>query len=127
MTYIDMNQEGLQEDIASLIAGGYIPIDADSFQNDVMTFVCKDDVLTLMVHLGYLTYEEVYDSCDDIHSKQEFTGLVHIPNEEIRVEFEMLLRKTKHSKLIELVQKSDQLLQDTIDGKERRGRCDSAD
>lgn len=64
MTYIDMNQDGLQEDIAALIAGGSAAVDTDSFQNDIKTFSCKDDVLTLLIHLGYLTYEEEYDSCD---------------------------------------------------------------
>ena len=62
MTYIDMDQDGLQDDIIRLITGESVEVDADSFQNDVETFTCKDDVLTLMIHLGYLTYEEVPDS-----------------------------------------------------------------
>ena len=32
---------------------------------NIETFTCRDDVLTLLVHLGYLTYEEVPDSYDD--------------------------------------------------------------
>lgn len=64
MTYIDMNQDGLQEDVAALIAGESITADTDSFQNDVKLFACKDDVLTLLVHLGYLTYEkEIFFNC----------------------------------------------------------------
>lgn len=64
MTYIDMNQDGLQEDVAALIAGESIAADTDSFQNDVKLFACKDDVLTLLVHLGYLTYEkEIFFNC----------------------------------------------------------------
>ncbi len=109
LTYIDMDEEGLQEDIARLIAGESIEIDTDSFQNDVETFTSKDDVLTLMIHLGYLTYEE-----DDTYDDGKPVGMVHIPNEEVRTEFEKILRKSKHRKLIDLIKKSDQLLEDTI-------------
>lgn len=114
MTYIDMDMEGLQEDIARLIAGEEIVVDTDFFQNDVSTFTCKDDVLTLLIHLGYLSYEEVSDSYDE--DDEVMTGLARIPNEEVRIEFEKLLRKAKHRELIKLVAASDQLLKDTIAG-----------
>ena len=112
MTYIDMDQDDLQDTIARLIAGERVIVDTDSFQNDIETFTCKDDVLTLLTHLGYLTYEEEPDSYDD----NSVVGLVKIPNEEVRSEFEKILRKAKHKSLIELVQKSDQLLIDTLSG-----------
>ena len=113
MTYIDMDQDDLQDTIARLIAGESVIVDTDSFQNDVETFTCKDDVLTLLTHLGYLTYEEEPDSYDD----DSVVGLVKIPNEEVRSEFDKILRKAKHKSLVGLVKKSDQLLQDTLDGK----------
>ena len=113
MTYIDMDQDGLQDTIARLIAGESVIVDTDSFQNDVETFTCKDDVLTLLAHLGYLTYEEEPDSYDD----DSEVGLVRIPNEEVRSEFDKILRKAEHKSLIELVRKSDQLLKDTLEGK----------
>ena len=113
MTYIDMDQDGLQDTIARLIAGESVVVDTDSFQNDVETFTCKDDVLTLLAHLGYLTYEEEPDSYDD----DTVVGLVRIPNEEVRSEFDKILRKAKHKSLIELVRKSDRLLKDTLEGK----------
>ena len=115
MTYIDMDLDGLQDDVARLIAGESIVADTDSFRNDVETFTCKDDVLTLLVHLGYLTYEEVSDSYDG-EEDEDLTGLVRIPNEEIRTEFEKILRKGRHESLIALVRKSDRLLQETIAG-----------
>ena len=113
VTYIDMDQDDLQDTIARLIAGESVIVDTDSFQNDVETFTCKDDVLTLLAHLGYLTYEEEPDSYDD----DSVVGLVKIPNEEVRSEFDKILRKAKHKSLIELVRKSDKLLKDTLDGK----------
>ena len=60
MAYIDMDIDGLQEEIARLIAGESVTVNTDFFQNDVETFADKDDVLTLLIHLGYLTYETKY-------------------------------------------------------------------
>lgn len=57
-----------------MLAGEHIAINTDRFQNDMATFGSKDDVLTLLVHLGYLAFE------------QERSG-VFIPNAEIAGEF----------------------------------------
>ncbi len=116
MTYIDIDQDGLQDDIKRLIAGESVEVATDSFQNDVNTFTCKDDVLTLLIHLGYLTYEEVSNSYDE--DDDEVIGMASIPNEEVRTEFDMMLRKAKHQRLVELVEKSDKLLNDTLAGNE---------
>lgn len=119
LTYIDMNQDGLQEDIVKLISGERIEVDPDGFENDLETFKSKDDVLTLMIHLGYLTYEEVPDTYGE---KEEnlLTGLVRIPNEEVRFEFNRILRKSRHEKLMQLIRMSDELLIDTINGNEKK-------
>lgn len=116
LTYLDMDQEGLQAEVARLIAGERVVVDTDSFRNDVENFTCRDDVLTLLIHLGYLTYEERADSYDEDEAG-DMTGLVRIPNEEVRTEFEKTLRRAKHDSLITLVRKSDKLLQDTLAGK----------
>ncbi|MBR1709140.1 MAG: AAA family ATPase [Clostridia bacterium] len=113
MAYIDMDFYDLQDKMARLIAGESVIVDTDSFQNDMQTFACKDDVLTLLAHLGYLTYEQEPDSYDE----DSVVGLVRIPNREIRSEYNTILRKSKHKRLIELVRKSDQLLKDTLNGK----------
>lgn len=103
-TYINMDFDGLQEGIARLIAGEEIEVETDDFENDFETFRNKDDVLTLLIHLGYLTYSE-----------EEKT--VRIPNEEIRNEFNKILKGNDVStKWIELIQRSRQLLSDTING-----------
>ena len=105
-TYIDMDFEGLQEDIVMLIAGEAIQVDTDGFENDFESFRSKEDVLTLLIHLGYLTFDET-------------SGLARIPNEELRIEFRQILRKDKHGKLMELVRESDRLLEDTLAGDEK--------
>ena len=104
MTYINMDFEGLRETIVRLIAGEAVEVRTGSFENDFETFRNKDDVLTLLIHLGYLTY------C-------EKDGTVHIPNEEVRIEFEKILEGTGASgKWIELIGRSQKLLKDTIAG-----------
>ncbi len=72
--YIDMNFDGLKEAIAMMLGNGHYKINTRRFQNDMTTFQTKDDVLTLLVHLGYLTYDKA-------------TEEVFIPNQEIAQEF----------------------------------------
>lgn len=72
--YIDMNFEGLKDDILSMMSGEKVRINTGSFSNDMVTFHTKDDVLTLLIHLGYLGYD--FDNQS-----------VFIPNNEIRQEF----------------------------------------
>ena len=69
--YIDMNFEGLKDDVLSMIAGESVPVNTGSFTNDMTTFRIEDDVLTLLIHLGYLAY--------DSDNKT-----VKIPNNEVR-------------------------------------------
>lgn len=72
--YIDMNFDGLKDDVLSMIAGDSVPVNTGSFINDMTTFRTEDDVLTLLIHLGYLAY--------DSENKT-----VRIPNSEIRTEY----------------------------------------
>ena len=65
--YIDMNFEGLRDDILSMLAGEEVPVNTGSFTNDMTTFRTEDDVLTLLIHLGYLGYR--YADKDSIYSK----------------------------------------------------------
>ena len=100
-----MNFEGLQDEIIRLIRGEEIKVDTDDFQNDFATFTSKDDVLTLLIHLGYLTY------CGETH-------LARIPNEELRSEFRSMLKRVKNPKLAALIADSKKTLEDTLAGNE---------
>ena len=104
-TLININKDGLQEDILKLIAGEQIVVNTSRFKNDFATFTSKDDVLTLLIHLGYLVYNSE-------------TRRVRIPNEEVRFEFDDLLQNAQHTGLARLVQDSEKLLQDTLNGNE---------
>lgn len=72
--YIVRNENGLRDKIIRMIAGEHISINTKTFQNDMCTFETADDILTLLVHLGYLTYD--FD-----------TKTAWIPNKEVRQEF----------------------------------------
>ena len=56
--YIDMNFEHLKDDVLSMIAGESVAVNTESFTNDMATFRTEDDVLTLLIHLGYLAYDD---------------------------------------------------------------------
>ncbi len=104
MIYINMDFEGLQETISRLISGEEIEVNTDFFENDFETFKSRDDVLTLLIHLGYLAWHE-----ED--------GTVRIPNEEVRIEFQKILKSgNMNPKWMELLGHSEKLLKDTIAG-----------
>ena len=104
--YIQMDFDGLQETVARLIGGAEIEICVSQFQNDFAHFQSKDDVLTLLIHLGYLTYDAV-------------TRTVHIPNEEVRDEFRHFLSHDQVGKHWgKLLNRSRKLLADTFQGNE---------
>ena len=72
--YIDLDYDGLKQAIITMLGKIRYPINTRKFQNDMTTFETKDDILTLLVHLGYLTYDRK-------------TSEVLIPNKEIEEEF----------------------------------------
>lgn len=103
--YLDMDFDGLQQSMISMLGGGKYKIDIGTFQNDMISIANKDDVLTLLVHLGYLAYDQD-------------TEEVSIPNEEIRREFVRTVRNGKRTELVKLVRASDRLLAATVQGDE---------
>ena len=107
--YIDMNMEGLRDDIVKLIAGEDVVVNVAKFQNDMVTFKTKNDVLTLLIHLGYLAIKPDSDIRVDNISK----FVVHIPNEEIKMEFRNIVEDNKnYSGVYNLISKSYDLLND---------------
>lgn len=71
---MNMDFDGLKTAILSMLSGDRVKVKVRSFQNDMVSFRNKDDVLTLLIHLGYLAYDQ--------RNQTAF-----IPNEEIRGEF----------------------------------------
>ena len=99
--YIDMNMEGLRDDIVKLIAGEDVIVDVSTFSNDMVTFHSKDDVLTLLIHLGYLA----------IKGSTNLGVIVHIPNEEIKLEFKTCVKNNnRYAGVYDLIKNTDVLL-----------------
>lgn len=105
--YIEMDEDGLKETIVQMLGGASSRVNIRTFQNDMTTIKSKDDILTLLVHLGYLTY----------HAKNK---TVSIPNEEVRQEFIDAVENGKHKEIARLILESDRLLQDTLDRNEEK-------
>ena len=101
--YIDMDFDGLRSDIVYMLGGGRVRINTGSFRNDMKNLEIKDDVLTLLVHLGYLGYDS---------EKEE----VFIPNKEIILEFENAMRVGGWQEVMCVLKASEKLLEDTISG-----------
>lgn len=73
-SYIDLNMDGLQDAVVAMLGGNRCQINTRTFQNDMSNIKTRDDVLTLLVHLGYLAYDA---------ARKE----VYIPNQEVADEF----------------------------------------
>lgn len=56
--YIQMNLDGLKDAVIKMLAGESVQVDISGFSNDMTTFHCADDVFALLIHLGYLSYDE---------------------------------------------------------------------
>ncbi len=84
---------GLRDDIVSLIAGNEIAVNSATFHNDMTTFNNKDDVLTLLIHLGYLAINPE-SNLKGVDNDKIFA--VHIPNDEIRKEFKNITKDNQN-------------------------------
>ena len=76
--YITMDFKGLKDTITNLLTGEQVPLNVLGFSNDLESFQDKDEVLTALIHLGYLTYKE---------------GNVKISNRELREEFSSTIKR----------------------------------
>ena len=101
--YIKMNYEGLKDDIIKMLGGGRCKVDPTKFQNDMAVIRSKDDVLTVLIHLGYLSYNWRKDEC-------------YIPNREVAGEMVNAVEANNWQPVVDALQKSEQLLQATLDG-----------
>ena len=105
--YIDMNFEGLRDDILSMLAGEEVPVNTGSFTNDMTTFRTEDDVLTLLIHLGYLGYHYSARS-------------VFIPNDEIRAEYVNAVSVSDWGEVSKALKNSADTLQAIWQGREKQ-------
>ena len=98
-----MNFEGLKDDIIKMLAGGRCMVDPTGFQNDMSIIQSRDDVLTLLIHLGYLAYDWREEEC-------------YIPNKEVSGEMVNAVKACNWLPVASALQQSKKLLLDTLAG-----------
>ena len=100
--FINMNYDGLKNAIIEILSGASIKVNTAAFKNDTVNIQSKDDVLTYLIHLGYLGYNQ--------NRRTAF-----VPNEEIRQELTMAVESRKWNEMITFQQESEHLLEATLD------------
>ena len=99
--FINMNYDGLKNAIIEILSGASIKVNTAAFKNDTVNIQSKDDVLTYLIHLGYLGYNQ--------NRRTAF-----VPNEEIRQELTTAVESRKWNEMITFQQESERLLEATL-------------
>ncbi len=100
--YIQMNMDGLKDAVIQMLAGERVEVNTGTFTNDMTTFSCRDDVLTLLVHLGYLSYRRADKT-------------VSIPNKEVSQEYINAISTMSWGEVMRSITDSKKLLESLWD------------
>ena len=99
---INMNYDGLKTSIIEMLSGASVKVNTATFKNDTENIKSRDDVLTYMIHLGYLGYDQT--------RKTAF-----VPNEEIRQELTTAVESKAWNEMLLFQQESEKLLDATLE------------
>lgn len=99
---INMDYDGLKTAVIEMLSGATVKVNTATFKNDTTHISSKDDVLTYLIHLGYLGYNQT--------SKTAF-----VPNEEIRQELTTAVESRPWNEMLLFQQESEKLLDATLD------------
>ena len=102
-TYIKMDYEGLRRDITDMLAGGRCKVNPKKFMNDLHDVRSRDDVLAVLIHLGYLSYDRETREC-------------YLPNREVADEMEAAVEENNWKPVIEAIEASERLLGSLLRG-----------
>lgn len=102
-SYISMNFDGLRDAVVAMLGNQRIKVNTLSFQNDMTSLKNKDNVLTLLIHLGYLAYDEANSE-------------VYIPNLEVADSFKIAVQDTGWEEIAVALSDSEKLLSATLQG-----------
>ena len=102
-SYINMNYEGLKDSIVSMLGGGRVKVNPTKFQNDMSIVRSKDDALTVLIHLGYLSYDRRRNEC-------------YIPNREVAGEMVNAVEENRWEPVVRALEQSERLLDATLRG-----------
>ena len=101
--YIAMNFDGLKDDIICMLGGGCVKVNPTKFQNDMSVIRSKDDVLTVLIHLGYLSFDWRRSEC-------------YVPNKEVGDELVNAVEENKWELVVKSIDQSEALLKATLRG-----------
>ena len=108
--FIQLDMDGLHQLVIRMISGEKIKVNTETFQNDMTSFNSADDVITLLIHLGYLTYSRETDEA-------------WIPNKEVQQEFINCIKDGGWEEVMNAIRKSDELLNATLNCDEKKVAC----
>ncbi len=103
MDYMNYDHGALKDLFAKMILGEKVEVDVSLFDNDLTKVDSKDAALTVLIHLGYLAYDEENESC-------------YIPNYEIKQEFQRALKKLDWKEIYNPIGNSKKLYEETLKG-----------
>ena len=98
---INMDYDGLKTAIIEMLSGAAVKVNTATFKNDILNIQSKDDVLTYMIHLGYLGYDQT-------------RKMAFVPNEEIRQELTIAVESKAWSEMLGFWKESENLLDATL-------------
>ena len=104
--YISMNFEGLKDTVLYLLGGGKAKVKTTTFDNDLSLIGSRDDVLTVLIHLGYLSFNWKTNEC-------------YVPNLEVSGVLSNAVEKTSWKNVAKTLQDSEELLESTLLGDEQ--------
>lgn len=105
LKYIETKDYTLKKELIELLSGERPRVDVSTFNGDIQNINTRDKALTALCHLGYLGYSEYIDEFDNI------IGSCYIPNNEIRLELEKLLKNLKEDYLYKFIDNSSSIIE----------------
>ncbi len=101
--YMNYDNGELKGKITLMLSGESVPVDPMRFSNDLTKVDSQDAALTILIHLGYLAFDEKERTC-------------RIPNFEIRQEFERAIDELNWQDIYNPISNSKKLYEETIKG-----------
>lgn len=101
--YMGYDGGALKGKITRMLAGEEIDVDVLSFENDLTEIDSEDAALTVLIHLGYLSYDKGSGKC-------------RVPNKEIAEELIRALKKLRWTGTSNPISESRRLLEETLKG-----------
>ncbi len=103
---IRQNFAGTKDAVIKMFSGENVDVNITRYMNTMTSFHTKDDLLTYLIHLGYLAY-----NLED--------GTCRIPNKEVRQEwFNAIESEDEYAVTTQIIQSSKELLAQTLSGNE---------